>query len=243
MLLPAQAVSAALAAGALAAAAGVTTYATVSDQSQLFGRVLVAPPRPQQLALTFDDGPNPAATPALLEVLARHGVRATFFLIGERVRKEPVLTREIAAAGHVVGNHTMTHPWLPRHSAAFIRREIADCSHALEDTLGTPVTLFRAPHGARRPVVMRAARELGLATVQWNLILGDWEPVPAATILERLERGIATNTRRGFGTNVVLHDGSQHLVAAPRLPTVDAVDLLLARLPEGTEFVVPPGWA
>lgn len=230
-----------------AALAGLVTgmgfYAISSPASQLFGPTFVAPPQVQQVALTFDDGPNPAATPQLLEVLARHHVRATFFLIGAHVLREPGLTREIAAAGHLIGNHTMTHPWLPRLSSARIHDELRACNRALEDTLGRPVRFFRPPHGARRPAVLRIARALELETVQWNLIVGDWKPVACATLLARLERGMARNRGRGRGTNVVLHDGGQAGVGQPRLPTVAAVAELLPRLPRDTSFVTPQDWA
>ncbi len=227
---------------AFAATAAIITHGVVSDQSQLFGPTLIAPPQPNQLALTFDDGPNPAATPRLLEVLARRRVRATFFLIGQFALREPTLTREIAAAGHVIGNHTMTHPWLPRHSAAFILTELAACNRTLEDILGHPVTLFRPPHGARSPAVFRAARTLNLQLVQWNLIVGDWQPIPAATIHTRLTRGITRNRTHRRGTAVVLHDGGQSSLNQPRLPTVGAVAQLLDSLPENTTLVVPPSW-
>jgi peptidoglycan/xylan/chitin deacetylase (PgdA/CDA1 family) len=229
----------------LTGVAGALTYATLSAQAQIFGRTILGPPLPQQLALTFDDGPNPAATPALVEVLARHSVRATFFLIGDFVRREPALTREIAAAGHAIGNHTMTHPWLPFISAARIRAELAGCNGALEDTLGSKVELFRPPHGAVRPEVLRAAGELGLKTVQWNLIVGDWDADSSATILTRLEGGIARNRRRGRGTSVVLHDGGHTGLGQPRLRTVEAVDRLLGSLDcleSATSFVTPPDW-
>jgi len=227
------------------AAAGASTfaaYAGLSYTSQIFGRTLVAPPLPHQIALTFDDGPNPSATPQLLEVLARHNVRATFFLIGDFVLSQPALTREILAGGHTIGNHTMHHPWLARHSEATIREELLGCNRALEDTLGAPVTLFRPPHGARRPAVMRIARELGLETVQWNVMVGDWLPRSAENLLPRLERGIASNQRHGRGSNIVLHDGSQHGLGAPRMPSVGAVALLLSRLPKETAIVTPPHW-
>jgi peptidoglycan/xylan/chitin deacetylase (PgdA/CDA1 family) len=175
----------------------------------------------------------------LLDVLARHGVRATFFLIGQWVLREPGLTRAIAAAGHAIGNHTQHHPWLPRLPAARIHEELTACNRALEDTLSRPVTLFRPPHGARRPAVFRSARDLGLTVVQWNVIAGDWNPHPPEELLRRIERGHARNLRRGRGTMVVLHDGSQGALGAPRLPTVQAVDLLLGRLPRSTAFVVP----
>jgi peptidoglycan/xylan/chitin deacetylase (PgdA/CDA1 family) len=213
-------------------------------ESQIFGATLVAPPLPNQLALTFDDGPNPAATPQLLEVLARRNVRATFFLIGNFVRLEPALTRQIAAAGHVIGNHTMTHPFLPKYAAAHILRELADCSAALEDILGQPVTLFRPPHGGRSPAVFRAANSLNLKVVQWNLIAGDWKAASSDVIVERIENGIASHRSRGRGTNVVLHDGGQAGLGQPRLKTVEAVESLLNRLGPDTAFVTPSaeGW-
>jgi peptidoglycan/xylan/chitin deacetylase (PgdA/CDA1 family) len=222
---------------ALAGMAGAVAYAAMYPESQVFGRTMVSPPEPGQFALTFDDGPNPAATPRLLEVLARHKVRATFFLIGDFVLREPGLAREIAAAGHAIGNHTMTHPFLPRRSAARIFEEVTRCNEALEQTLGQKVDLFRPPHGGRSPAVFRATKALGLEVVQWNLIVGDWSAHSAATILSRVEKGIARNRRRGRGTNVVLHDGGQ--AGQPRIKTVEAVAQLLDRLAPETEFVVP----
>jgi peptidoglycan-N-acetylglucosamine deacetylase len=230
------------AAAGVAGVAATLTYGMVGYGSQLFGPTLVRPPLPQQVALTFDDGPNPIATPRLLETLARHNARATFFLIGQFVRREPELTRQIAAAGHIIGNHTMTHPYLPWRSARTIRQELTDCNHAIEDTIGQRVELFRPPHGARRPAVFRATRELNLKTVQWNLIVQDWQPVSAAIIHTRLERGWKRNHSRGHGTCVVLHDGGQSSLGEPRLPTVEATQLLLEGLPFETEFVTPLQW-
>ena len=223
---------------ALALGAGGFAYASMWPRSQIFGPVLVAPRRPREIALTFDDGPNPSATPQLLELLARHSIRATFFLIGENVRREPALTREIDAAGHAIGNHTMTHPWLMLKPAARLRAEILDTNRLLEDKLGRPVTLFRPPHGARRPAVLRIARAAGLTTVQWNVIVNDWEPIPAATILVRMETKLARIARRGRAANVVLHDGG---LGCPRLPTVEAVASLIERHPDRS-WVTPDSW-
>ena len=241
---PVDAISAAGAVLATGAAAGaaVAAWGGLSYTSQIFGPSLVAPPAPDQLALTFDDGPNPAQTPRLLEILSRHGARATFFLIGDYVVREPSLTREIAAAGHAIGNHTMHHAWLPRHTSAFIRHEIAGCNDAIEDVLGARVRLFRPPHGARRPAVMRIARELGLETVQWNLMVGDWKNRSEDDLLTRMERGMARNRHRGQGTNLVLHDGGQAVPAADRTATVTAVQMLLRRLPLTVQMVQPPRW-
>ncbi len=230
---------AAVSAITLAGIAATTAYGVMYAESQLFGRTIVAPPLPNQLALTFDDGPNPTATPRLLAVLARRNVQATFFLIGDFVRLEPVLAREIAAAGHTIGNHTMTHPFLPKYSAARIQAELAGCNALLEDTLGRKVELFRPPHGGRTPAVFRAAATLDLKIVQWNLIVSDWKGDPAAMILERIERGIARHRRAGRGTNLVLHDGGQDGLGQPRMRSVEALEMLLARVAADTEFVVP----
>jgi peptidoglycan-N-acetylglucosamine deacetylase len=233
-----------VAAAAVVATAGTLTYAALSAQSQLFGPTLIAPAKPNEIALTYDDGPNPAATPQLLEVLARHNVRVSFFLIGNFVRQCPSLVRDIAAAGHLIGNHTTTHPWLPFHSDARIRQELADCNAALEDTLGTPVRYFRAPHGARRPVVLRVARELNLISTQWNIITGDWKPIVAATIAARITQGISHNQNRNRASNIVLHDGGNLGLGAPRIPTVEATNLLLQQYKSTpTNFVTLEAWA
>lgn len=233
----------ALAAAAVAATAGTLAYAALSPESQLFGPTLVAPSRPQEIALTYDDGPNPAATPKLLEVLGRHQVRATFFLIGRFVRSEPTLVREIAAAGHLIGNHSNTHPRLSFVSNTRIRQELANCNAVLEDTLGAPVRYFRPPHGARRPYVLRFARELGLTPVQWNIICGDWNPGSSEAILQRAKRGIHHNQCKGRASNIVLHDGGHLALNALRLATVEATDRLLQRYASSKSFVTVDAWS
>ena len=235
------------AAAATSAATGLLlggcAYAALWPQSQLFGHVLVAGPNPNHIALTYDDGPNPAATPQLLEVLSYHNVRATFFMIGTFVRQQPALVRQVAAAGHLIGNHTMTHPWLAWQSNTRIRRELADCNHALEDTLGTPIRFFRAPHGARRPFVLRTAAQLGLTPVQWNVTAFDWNPIPPEKILSHLQRGIAHNQRRHRASNLLLHDGGHLGLNQPRLASVHATDLLLHQHANtATQFVTPEAW-
>jgi peptidoglycan/xylan/chitin deacetylase (PgdA/CDA1 family) len=226
----------------LAGGAGFSAWAGLSDESQAFGRSLIAPDDPRKICLTFDDGPNPAATPQLLEVLAKHRAKATFFFIGDFVRREPTLAREVMAAGHTVGNHTQHHLWLPRHPARTIREELRACNETLEDTLGVKATLFRPPHGARRPAVFRAARELGLQPVQWNLMVGDWKGRSAENLYRRLVRGIAANRARKRGTSIVLHDGSQHALGTDRAATVAAVGLLLKSLPSDCRIVTLPEW-
>jgi peptidoglycan/xylan/chitin deacetylase (PgdA/CDA1 family) len=224
------------------------TYAALSAQSQLFGKVLIASRNPNEIALTYDDGPNDIVTERLLDVLAHHNVRATFFLIGRYVRQRPQIARAIASAGHLIGNHTMTHPWLAWQSTARIRQELIGCNDLLEDTLGVPIRYFRAPHGARRPAVLSIARSLGLTPVQWNIIPKDWQPVGAEEIAARIVRGITRNRQHNRGSNIVLHDGGQKALGQPRLPTVEATRLILHKYsPQigsetGTKFVTVDSW-
>jgi peptidoglycan-N-acetylglucosamine deacetylase len=219
-------------------------YAALSAQSQIFGKVLIASRKPNEIALTYDDGPNDIVTERLLDLLAGHNVRATFFLIGDFVRQRPQIVRAIAASGHLIGNHTVTHPWLVWQSSARIRQELAGCNAILEDTLGAPIRYFRAPHGARRPAVFHIARELGLIPVQWNILPKDWQPIGAEEIAARTIRAVTRNQLSNRASNIVLHDGGQHGLGQPRLPTVEATRLLLEKYsPEtGTKFVTVDSW-
>jgi len=235
-------IGAGVAAGLAAIAAGGTVvWAALSAESQLFGATMIAPKRPDEIALTFDDGPNPAVTPAMLEMLAKAGVRASFFVIGRYVQECPGLVREIRAAGHLVGNHTETHPWLAWQTERRIREELGGASAAIEDALGERVRYFRPPHGARRPAVLRIAREMGMIPVQWNVICQDWKPLGADGILQQAVRGVERNRRRGVGTNAVLHDGWQHGLGAERMDTVHAVERLVERY-RGMKFVGVDAW-
>ncbi len=233
----------AIAAAATAATASVLTYSAYSAQSQLFGATLIAGNDPGEVALTYDDGPNDTATLALLEVLARHNARATFFVIGKFARKHPGIVRAVHAAGHLIGNHTETHPWLTMLPTMEIHKELHNCNHVLEDILGAPIRYVRFPHGARRPATLRIARELGLKPVQWNAMGNDWQlPTPEA-ILARLNHGLTRASRRHQGANILLHDGHDQAMSANRIPTVQATDQLLLRFArEGKRTVTVDAW-
>jgi peptidoglycan/xylan/chitin deacetylase (PgdA/CDA1 family) len=230
--------------GAVATAGALLTHATFGPESQLFGRTIIAGHDAAEIALTYDDGPNPAATPKLLEVLARYNARATFFIIGRHARRHSDLVRAIHGAGHLVGNHTMTHPWLAWQKAQVIREELSGCCKLLEDLTGEPVRFMRPPHGARRPAVMRIARSLGMRTVQWNVMGYDWRPISAEDILNHIDKGLRHTARWRRGSNILLHDGHQSEVEANRLPTVATTAALLERY-EGTStrFVTVDAWA
>src|ERR1700733_9025032 len=156
----------ALAAAVSATAAVAAGYQSMAPTAQWYGQTFTALPHgSRQIALTYDDGPNDPHTFRLLEVLARHGVHATFFLIGRYVQQHPEIVRDIFQAGHVVGNHTFSHPLLIFKSENEIRHELTQCRSALQDAVGEPSNLFRPPFGGRRPAVLRVARELGLQPV------------------------------------------------------------------------------
>lgn len=211
-------------------------YQSMSPTGQWYGRTFAGNPGlSRQLALTYDDGPNDPHTQRLLEVLARHNVRATFFLIGRYVKRRPEIAREIAQAGHVVGNHTFTHPLLIFKSGEEIRRELAECRAAMEDAIGVHSNLFRPPFGGRRPAVLRVAREIGFEPIMWNVTGHDWNAPPAGEI----ERKVAKQIRGG--DVILLHDGGHTQLAADRSQTVLATDHLLSRYKnEGFEFVTIP---
>jgi peptidoglycan-N-acetylglucosamine deacetylase len=229
-------------AGATAAAVGGYCYASMFPSSQIFGRTLIAPHLPGQLALTFDDGPNPAWTPELLDTLARHQVRGTFFLIGRFARSESALVRQIAAAGHVIGNHSWNHPNLARSSSQLIRQELYRTSEMLAGILGRPIALFRPPYGARRPFALRTARELGMTPVTWNAMTSDWSDPSAEHIAAELAEKIERNQRAGRASNIVLHDGDHRGLGADRGPSVRAAGQLLSRFAPTHRFVTLDEW-
>jgi prepilin-type processing-associated H-X9-DG protein len=244
-LIPQIAAETTLAGAAVAAAAtGLTlTYAALSSGSQLFGHTIVAGNDPNEAALTYDDGPNDVATDALLDVLARHNARATFFMIGSFVHQRPEIARRVHAAGHLIGNHTQTHPWLSFQSSHVIREQLRDCNHALEDAIGAPIRYLRPPHGARRPMVFRAAEELGLKLVQWNVMGYDWRPIGPERIVAHIERGRQRAQRHRTGANILLHDGHQQGIGADRSATVQATAELLQRFTrEGIRTVTVDAW-
>jgi|ERR1700677_2812072 peptidoglycan/xylan/chitin deacetylase (PgdA/CDA1 family) len=218
------------------AAVAAAGYQSMAPTGQWYGRTFTSVQRGSRLiALTYDDGPNDPHTLRLLEVLAKHSVHATFFLIGRYVQQRPEIVREIVQAGHVVGNHTFTHPLLTFKSEKEIHLELSQCSSALREVLGEHSNLFRPPFGGRRPAVFRAARALSLEPVMWNVTGYDWTAPPASTI----ERKVAQQIRGG--DVILLHDGGHKQMGADRSNTVIATDHLIANYQSSSyEFVTIP---
>jgi len=231
--------------GALAAAglaAGAAAYAARWPASQLFGQTRIAPSNPNEIALTFDDGPNPRWTPILLDTLAQHEVRATFFLIGQYAAQQPELARRIHAAGHLIGNHTWTHPDLAITSKAQTRNELTRTNDELERILGAPVKYFRPPFGSRRPATLRIARELGLTPVLWNAMAPDWRATEPGQVVSQLAASVEKHMQQGWATTIVLHDGSHRTLDVNRGPSVAAAGLLAERFRGSHRFVTVDAW-
>jgi peptidoglycan/xylan/chitin deacetylase (PgdA/CDA1 family) len=221
----------ATAAGAAFAAAGVCSWASVNPRAQLFGRVVSRLDKPNAIALTFDDGPNPAVTPRLLQLLDDNQVRATFFMIGKHVRACPELAREVVARGHAVGNHTETHPNLFWCSRKENERQLGLAQEAIESATRTRPSVMRPPYGSRNPFLARAARQFGYRVITWTLIGFDWEPQPLPKLVDRL-RPVSG------GYIVCLHDGAPEALNADRSLTLRALDFWLPRWKDaGLEFV------
>lgn len=225
-----------LAATAAVAAAATAGYQSMAPDAQWYGKTFTSLPRgSKKIALTFDDGPNDPYTMQLLEVLAKHGAQATFFLMGKYVAQRPEIAREVVKAGHTVGNHTFTHPLLIFKSAAEIKAQLQDCESALQNAVGEHSNLFRPPFGGRRPAVLHIARDLGLDPVMWSVTGYDWDAPSAESIEKKITKRI-----RG-GDVILLHDGGHLAFGADRSRTVTATDRIVARYKaEGYEFVTIP---
>jgi peptidoglycan-N-acetylglucosamine deacetylase len=226
---------------ALAGAAGFGVYHAQVPTSQLYGATIhrrrEAGP---VVALTYDDGPNPRYTPALMDVLERHGAHATFFLIGRWAAREPGLVRAVAQAGHALGNHTWSHPTLALRSAAGVRDELDRCRGAVEAAGATlsevdGAMLMRPPWGRRRPGTLRAVAAAGCVPVLWSITGYDWRP---HTTAERIGRHCR---RTGRGDVVLLHDGTHTAPDGDRGASVAATEDLVTRLgADGYRFVTVP---
>ncbi|MGB8031104.1 MAG: polysaccharide deacetylase family protein [Terracidiphilus sp.] len=224
-------------------AAGVYAYASRWPDSRLFGTALTAPARPGELALTFDDGPNATWTPKLLEILANHNVRATFFVLGGRAKVQPELVQRTAKAGHLIGNHSWDHPNMARSSPEVIREQMTRTQDMLEQITGTTGKFFRPPYGARRPALFQIAREIGLNVVLWNAMTSDWSNPSPQRIALRLTDKIERLRQMGRAANIVLHDGGHRDPAANRVASVAAAERLIVRYKATHKFVTLDAWA
>jgi peptidoglycan/xylan/chitin deacetylase (PgdA/CDA1 family) len=176
------------------------------------------------VALTFDDGPNPNATPLVLDALASRGVKATFFILGRHAEQWPDLVRRVADEGHAIGNHGYFHRKLHFKSPGYVRNDLELGTRVIEDASRVRPSLFRAPHGFRSPWVTTIARSLGQRTVGWSLGVWDSDRPGVEQIAERTVSGARP------GSILLLHDGDGYDPSGDRVQTARAVPLIVDRL-------------
>lgn len=212
-----------------------------SGGSRSFGRrlgalVRVATSEPV-VALTFDDGPDPHWTPALLDVLGRNAAQATFFLDGPAAEREPALARRLADEGHAIGLHGWAHQSAAQVDALWgVRAQVADirkCARAV----GAPTRLYRPPYGHESPWTRVASIVLGYQLVYWSASVEDWTPTSPSALADALVRAFEP------GAIVLLHDGLRHAAdpaAFDRGYLVEAVEHALRQVAGRISFVTVP---
>jgi peptidoglycan/xylan/chitin deacetylase (PgdA/CDA1 family) len=223
--------------GAAAAGAAIIAWGAVAPSSQLFGPTLRHTSSPRKIALTFDDGPNPAVTPQLLQLFDRYSVQATFFLIGKFARTCPELVREISTRGHLLGNHTDSHANLFFKSRANIRGELVRCQDAIAAAHVEPPRWMRPPYGYRSPFLRAEILRTGMqGVVMWSKICWDWKPQPPERLIGRLSR--VARPDRPRGDIVVMHDGDHRALGGDRHHVTAALEHWLPRWRDASmEFV------
>jgi peptidoglycan/xylan/chitin deacetylase (PgdA/CDA1 family) len=176
-------------------------------------------------ALTFDDGPHHEGTPAVLEILAREGAHATFFLVGEQVLRNPTLTAEIVAAGHGIGLHCHRHRNLLRLTPRQVREDILRALGVIEETTGRSPALYRPPYGVSNAAALTLARNRGWRTLLWSHWGRDWEASATPESIASLLTGGA-----GPGAVLLLHDADDYSAPSSWRRTAAALPRVLETL-------------
>lgn len=215
---------------------GGAAHGAYHRNSRVFGPVLgELPSDGKRVSLTFDDGPNPDATPRVLDALAKHGVKATFFVLGAHAERWPELVHRVLEEGHQIGNHGYFHRKLHLKSPAYVKRDIILGKRAIERAGGPPPRFFRAPHGFRSPWVTAIARSLGERTIGWSLGVWDSDRPGVQAIVDRTIQGARS------GSIVLLHDGDGYNANGDRTQTAAALPGIIQGLRDrGFDFVTLP---
>lgn len=186
-----------------------------------------------RIALTFDDGPDVRFTPQVLDVLKKHNVKATFFLMGSRVDGHPDITRRIHQEGHSIGNHTYWHPKLWQESIDRMRWEVTQTDAAIKKVVGYSPKLFRAPYGGLNDQLLMEFGKMNFSVIGWSVDSMDWTQIDSGTV----QKNVLSNLHPG--AVVLMHSGGHWTQDLSGM--VQAVDALIPRLKrEGAEFVTIP---
>ena len=215
---------------------GGAVHGAFHRNSPMFGSVLgeLTGSR-NRVSLTFDDGPNPEATPRILDALAAQNVKATFFILGAHAERWPDLVRRVAMEGHQIGNHGYFHRKLHFKSPSYVKRDMTLGKKAIERASGVTPRFFRAPHGFRSPWVNAIAHSLGERTIGWSLGVWDSDQPGVDAIVNRTLEGAKA------GSIILLHDGDGYNANGDRMQTAQAVPAIISGLRErGFELVTLP---
>ena len=182
----------------------------------------------KKIALTFDDGPHPHLTPAILDVLKKYKVHATFFLVGENVKNYPHIAERILKEGHEIGNHTYTHGRVSEQSFFEMKKEIEHCEAAIYEQTEYKTKLFRPPEGFLDGKIKSLSEEMDYSVILWNIDTKDWAHASPKNICQNVTEHISP------GSIILMHD-----YISFDSPTPEALELFLPILLErGYQFVV-----
>ncbi|WP_165769118.1 polysaccharide deacetylase family protein [Virgibacillus profundi] len=186
-----------------------------------------------EVALTFDDGPDIRFTPQVLDVLAKHDVKATFFLLGSRAKAHREIVKRIQDEGHAIGNHTYWHPNLSEEDLGRLHWELMETEQVIADITGFKPRLFRSPYGALNEEIVKMLGEEGNTVIGWNVDSLDWKQPGAEIISDNVLSNV------GFGSIILMHDGGDWTLDLSG--TAQALDEIISKLKEdGTKFVTVP---
>jgi peptidoglycan/xylan/chitin deacetylase (PgdA/CDA1 family) len=224
--------------GGILSAGGLLAYSVFAPRCQFWAPVVRSLPQREAVALTFDDGPHPTFTPAILDGLAAAGVKATFFVIGRHAKAHPALLRRIVAEGHTIGNHSFDHDHFGvNRNRAYWLAQVFETQKVVADATGRPPLVFRPPMGFKTWHIATAAKEAQLPVIGWSVRAFDTRPVAP----DALARRVLAKTA-GYDI-LLLHDGiDPHRTGAStgsQQHTVDALPQIIAGIREKGLTVVP----
>lgn len=185
-----------------------------------------------KVALTFDDGPDIRYTPKILDVLKKHDVKATFFLIGARAKEHDAIVKRIHDEGHAIGSHTYWHPNLPKEQLDRLHWEITETDKVIENIVGFKPHLFRSPYGALNEEMVNMLGDLGNIIIGWDVDTLDWKQLNADEIADNALSNV------NFGSIILMHDGGDWTM---NLSTAEGLEKIITKLKEdNTEFLTIP---
>lgn len=220
----------------IAGAVACFLWVSENTNNQFFGSVFAHGGVHEPLvALTFDDGPS-RYTPQILDILGKYDVKATFFVIGKNVERYPDIARRLVSEGHVLGNHTYSHPfWVPMETPRRIKAEVDQAETAIRNITGMSTDLFRPPHGWRSPWMVQMLKKNNFTVVTWTVSPNDWERISADVVAKRVLSGTHS------GAIILLHDGLETKSNFQKENTIQALPVIISELKSrGYRFVTVP---